>query len=42
MLQENQKETVCLGSAEKFQIWRAVLTFDQPKTASFSVIPGYA
>jgi hypothetical protein len=30
-----------LGYAEKFQIWRAVLTYDQPKMSSFSVIRGY-
>jgi hypothetical protein len=30
-----------LGTAEKFQIWRAVFTYDQPKMSSFSVIRGY-
>jgi hypothetical protein len=30
-----------LGNAEIFQIWRAVLTYDQPKMSSFSVIQGY-
>jgi hypothetical protein len=35
------KQSVCLGTAENFQIWRAVLTYDQPKMSSFSVIGGY-
>jgi hypothetical protein len=29
------KESLCLGNAEKFQIWRAVLTYDQPKKVKF-------
>jgi hypothetical protein len=33
-----KKESVCLGSVENFQIWRAVVTYDQPK---MSVIRGY-
>jgi hypothetical protein len=31
-LTRESKESVCLGAAEKFQFWRAVLTYDQPKT----------
>jgi hypothetical protein len=30
-----------LENAEKFQIWRAILTYDQTKMSSFSVIRGY-
>jgi hypothetical protein len=33
-----KKESVCLGTVENFQIWRAVVTYDQPK---MSVIRGY-
>jgi hypothetical protein len=29
------------GTPEKFRIWRAILTYDQPKMSSFSVIRGY-
>jgi hypothetical protein len=28
------KKSLCLGNAENFQIWRAVLTYDQPKKLS--------
>jgi hypothetical protein len=31
---------ISLGTPEKIQIWRAVLTHDQPKMSSFSVIRG--
>jgi hypothetical protein len=37
----NINEPLCLGNAEKFQIWRAVLTNEQPKKLSFYVIRGY-
>jgi hypothetical protein len=37
---KESKESLCLGNAEKFQIWRAVLTYDQPKMSSLSVIRG--
>jgi hypothetical protein len=30
MVTRESKESVCLGAAEKFEIWRAVLTYDQP------------
>jgi hypothetical protein len=33
-----KKESVCLGTVENVQIWRAVVTYDQPK---MSVIQGY-
>jgi hypothetical protein len=32
------KESLCLGTAEKFQIWRAILMYDELKMSSFSVI----
>jgi hypothetical protein len=35
------KESLCLRRAEKFQIWRTVLTYDQPKKSSFYVTRGY-
>jgi hypothetical protein len=38
---KKSKESLCLGNAEKFQIWRALLTYDQPKMSGLFVIPGY-
>jgi hypothetical protein len=35
------KESICLGTAENFQIWLAVLTYDQPKVSSVSDILSY-
>jgi hypothetical protein len=32
---------VCLGNAEKIHIWRAVLTYNQPRKSSCYVIRGY-
>jgi hypothetical protein len=29
MFTRESKESVCLGTAEKFQIWRAVLIYDE-------------
>jgi hypothetical protein len=41
MVYKTIKGLVYLGTAEKFQIWRAVLTYEQPKIPRFSVIRGY-
>jgi hypothetical protein len=41
MFTRESKESGCFGTSEKIQIWRAVLTYDQPKMSSFSVIRGY-
>jgi hypothetical protein len=41
MVYKRIKESLCLGTAEKFQIWWAVLTNDQPKMSSFYVIRDY-
>jgi hypothetical protein len=38
MLMVYERIRFFLGTAEKFQIWRAILTYDQPKMSSFSVI----
>jgi hypothetical protein len=34
-------ESLCLGNAENFLIWRAVLTYGQTKRSSCYVIRGY-
>jgi hypothetical protein len=37
MVIRKSKESICLETADKFQIWQAVLTYDQFKISSFSV-----